>query len=200
MDDSNKADFSICIGALFSVFGQEATRGHLHGYWLGLCDLELDALKLAVAKAIREKDRLPTPAELRKLCGRSQSAEVLAELAWVDVLKAIPAGPYKHIDFEDGVCNAVIRSMGGWPNFVSRFTDSDSENWVRKEFIRAHQNLSHSGVSSEMARPLPGLANGAIVDGRVGDPAPLRIACEVPRPRIRIDSAQNVFARIENQS
>ncbi len=192
MDDSQKSDFSVCMGALFSVFGQEATRAHLQGYWMGLCDLDLETVRVAVAKAIREKDRLASPSELRKLCGRSQSSESLSEIAWLDVLRALPMGPYKHIDFSDKVCNAVIRGMGGWPNFLARFTDSESENWVKKEFVRSYQNLHAVGISEEMAKPLAGLSTVSISNGIVGDPVPIRIECQAAIGRIAIHKSDLV--------
>jgi hypothetical protein len=198
MEAGDRADFAKAITAMVVSFGKEGSPELITGYWMGLCDLDILTVQRAVARAIREFSGMPKPADLRKLSGASQSAESLAELAWVDVIKAIPYGPYKHVDFEDSICNAVIRSMGGWPNFISRFTDAEAENWVRKEFTRMHQNLQHSGVSGEMVRPLAGLSNCSVINGMPCEPVPIRIECEVPRPKARIGSSvQSPFARIE---
>ena len=51
MDNDDKAAFAVCIGAMMETFGVEATKPILHGYWLGLEDLTLDQVKLAVSRA-----------------------------------------------------------------------------------------------------------------------------------------------------
>lgn len=203
MEATEKQDFAVTIAALFSTFGQEATRDIMHGYWLGLCDLGLEVVQGAVAKAIRECDRLPRPAELRRLTGLSSKAEDLAIAAWNDVLKAVPAGPYKHLDFADKLVNATIRSLGGWPSFLSRFSSAENEKWARFEFCKTYQSFANSGVNGEAIRPLPGLSEVQVgPTGKLVAPVPIGIACDQVRaqpPRLTSSVFQVQTIRIERQ-
>jgi hypothetical protein len=183
MDESQKPEFAITLSAMFESFGQEATKPRLLGYWLGLQDLPLERVQHAVARGIRELRHLPMPAELRGLAGVLGAVDQ-ATLAWGDVLKAVPLGPYKHIDFEDGGCNACIRLLGGWPTFLERFSDAESEKWARIDFMKTYQSLVSSGVDGELTAPLAGLAQVAVVDRQLGPPVPVRIECARPRQAI----------------
>lgn len=187
MGESERYECAIAVGALCETFGQEATDALLNGYWMGLCDLSIELVQFAVARAIRECDKLPRPVELRRLAGEA-SDEQAATIAWDDVQRALPCGPYKHIDFGNRTINAVIRNLGGWPNFVGRFTDAEAEKWVRQEFIRAYRNLSQSGLSDEACAPLAGLAQvGNYGEGK-------------KKPRINFIQCYSKPARIESAS
>jgi Domain of unknown function (DUF6475) len=175
MDDNAKPQFIIAIGAMFETFGVQSTQPILYGYWLGLNDLSLEQVQLAVASAIRTCNHVPKPAELRELAGCNNS-ETMSLSAWDDVLNAVSYGPYRHVDFEDKAINAVVRSMGGWPNFVSRFTDAESEKWVRLEFIRCYKVLASRGLSDEAMAPLAGISQFEF-NSPERKPMPIRIAC-----------------------
>lgn len=179
MNETEKGSFATAIGALLETFGQEATKPILHGYWLGLQDLTLEQVQVAVAVGIRSSERLPRPVELRRLVGE-QTGEQRAIAAWGDVLRAIPRGPYKHIDFQDNLINAAIRNLGGWPTFVGRFTDEEAEKWARLEFIKAYQAFS-GGAGEEACAALPGLSQATAVGGEVCKPIPLLIECSPDR-------------------
>lgn len=174
MDETQKTEFAVTVSAMFEAFGQEATRPRLLGYWLGLQDLSLESIQRAVGRAVREFKRLPAPAEVRELAGVTGPSE-RAVVAWSDVLKAVPRGPYKHIDFEDRVCNAVIRTLGGWPTFFERFCDAESEKWARLDFLKTYQSLASVGVDSEAAKPLPGLCEVQVINGGIMPSVPVRI-------------------------
>jgi hypothetical protein len=193
MDDSDKPKFVITIGAMFETFGQEATKAILHGYWLGLNDLGLEQVQIAVAKAIRTCKHAPKPAELRELagCGK-ENAEDLAFRAWTEALDAVSLGPYRHIDFDDKCVNAVIRSMGGWPTFVARFTDGESEKWARLDFVKLYKCYADRPVSDEAIAPLPGLSQfeSSSIDRK---PVPVRIKCkDAPRLALANRVPENV--------
>lgn len=176
MVESDRADFSLTVGAMFETFGQEATKELIRGYWIGLSDLDLNAVQFAVARAIRECERLPKPVELRRLTGEA-TEEQAATIAWDDALRAIPRGSYKHIDFENKLINAVIRNLGGWPNFLARFSSAEDEKWIRQEFIRTYKNFSR-GISLEACEPLPGLAQVVHRGNGLEPPMPIRIECK----------------------
>jgi hypothetical protein len=179
-DPDDKGPFSIAMAALLETFGQQATKPTLYGYWLGLNDLPLESVQAAVATAIRSADRLPRPVELRRFAGE-QTGEQRAIAAWSDVMAAVPLGPYKHIDFGDKLVNASIRSLGGWPSFLQRFGDAESEKWVRLDFLKTYTALLAGGVTGEACEPLPGISVAEATGGVVGDPVPRRIACSPDR-------------------
>lgn len=182
MDDSQRGPFGVVISAMLETFGQEATKPRLLGYWLGLRDLELSLVEQAVAKAMQTATRLPAPAELRELIAGG-STQDRAVAAWGDVLKGIPHGPYRHIDFEDRLINAAIRLLGGWPTFVDRFADSESEKWARIDFLKTYASLASSGVDGEACRPLRGLSKIEASGGK-HEPIPRRIGCDEARKQL----------------
>jgi hypothetical protein len=181
MVPSDKTAFAIAVGAMVEAFGQEATSAVLHGYWLGLSDLTIDQVQLAVSQALRSSKFLPKPVELREFVTGSTDAESLAMNAWGEALKSVSLGPYRHVDFEDKTINAVVRSMGGWPMFVDRFRDTESEKWTRIEFIKGYKAYASRPVSEEATAALPGL--NQFEHGRHDSkPVPIRIACsDAPR-------------------
>lgn len=157
--ESDRGSFAVCIGAMLETFGIEATDPILHGYWMGLNDLNLHDVELSVAKAIRYRKSLPKPVELRELAGIITDPDAMAQLAFAKAMDAISSqGPYRTVTFEDSTINAVIRSMGGWPNFCGRFTDAESEKWGRIDFIKSYRNYASRPIGEEAGAPLVGLA------------------------------------------
>jgi hypothetical protein len=203
MVDSDKPAFAAAIGAMLETFGQQATKPILHGYWLGMQDLPLEAVQRAVAVAITQSERTPRPVDLRRLAGE-QTAEQRAIAAWGDVQRAVPRGAYKHIDFADRLVNATIRNLGGWPTFIARFSDEESEKWARHEFLKTYQSLSSSGVNGEACLPLPGLSERTAIGGVLQAPVPLRIECDTGRMKLPCKllerRAETPLQRIEFQS
>lgn len=190
--DSNTKAFRVCIAALFKSFGSEATEAAYDGYFLGLGDIPIESLRVAVARSIRECRFLPKPYEIRKLAGCATSPEDRAISAWSDVLNALNYGVYKTVDFQDKICNAVVRNLGGWPTFCSRFTDSEAEKWVRIEFLKAYQSFVATGVNGAMVAPLPGLSQAEVVNGQLVSPVPRIVACETERARLSVQSIRNI--------
>lgn len=180
MLESEKARFGVIIGAVFESFGQESTPPRLMGYWLGLKDLELAAVEKAAGRALREMTRLPAPAELRKLAGEMTSQD-RALAAWGDVLNAVPVGCYRHVDFQDKLCNAAIRMLGGWPTFLERFSGAETEKWARLDFLRVYQSIADSGVSGDVCGPLAGLLEVQVSNGKLTRPVPVLIATDEKR-------------------
>lgn len=183
----DKADFAVAVGAMFATFGQDSTQEIMQGYWLGLNDLDLIQVQQAVAIALKRCKFLPRPAELRDLIGMNTSEEDAAVAAWGDVLRAVRLGPYKHIDFQDKLCNAAIRNLGGWVSFLGKLTDAKAENFARMDFVKCYKSFAKSGVNGELIAPLQGLAQAQVVNGEVCDPVLHRIACDSNRavmPRI----------------
>jgi len=171
---------------MLETFGQEGTRARLLGYWLGLQDLGLAEVQQAVATLIATSSRLPVPAEVRQAC-QGGSTEDLAIAAWSEVLKAMPLGSYKSVDFEDRAINATIRVLGGWPAALESCGTTEDEKWYRLNFLKAYQSFRRQGCDGEAGACLPGLGQAEVRDGVLQEPVPRRIACDPSRanlPRI----------------
>ncbi len=187
------------IAALCLTFGREATEELYDAYWMGVSDLSIESLQLAVANAIRKCSQFPRPVELRQLAGE-QTNEQRAIAAWGDVLRAVGLGPYKHIDFQDKLINAAVRNLGGWPTFCGRFSDEESEKWARLEFIKAYQAFSAGGVDGEVCLPLPGMSELTAIGGVQCKPIPRLIECSPDRakePRRIASAKQEVRPALE---
>jgi len=184
MDKNDVPRFQICIRAMFASFRSECIDATLHGYWIGLSDLTIEQVESAVAHSIRVAKFLPRPAELREYLGVNASEEDTAIDAWSDVLRALRLGPYKHIDFQDKLCNAVIRNLGGWVTFLGRFSDAESEKWARLEFIKCYVSFAKVGVNGEMIAPLAGLSEREVHNGMLCLPIPRQIACDAKRAEL----------------
>lgn len=181
---SKQETVSKALRALFATFGAEASADLLRGYVIGLGDLEAEQVRSAVFRAIRECDRLPRPAELRKLAGEVNDPEALAIAAWGDVLKAVPLGAWKSVSFDDVTINATIRNLGGWPTVIERFAGAEDEKWLRIEFVRTYKAMAARGVDGDACRPLPGRSEKQVAGGRIVDPIPVLIGCEDSRAKI----------------
>jgi hypothetical protein len=184
MEPEDKPEFAVAIGAMCAAFGTDASKALILGYWMGLSDLSITDIQQAVARSMRESQHLPKPVELRRLAGE-KTPEAAAMAAWGDVQRAIPLGPYKHVDFSDKLINATIRNLGGWPTFIGRLTDEESEKWLRLEFMKCYAALASSGVNGEACEPLTGLSQASVAEGKITAPAVLRIECS-SRSTIRI--------------
>jgi hypothetical protein len=168
------------LRALFGAFAAEATDDVLRGYAIGVGDMEPESLRIAVVTAIRECEFLPKPVQLRKFAGQAVSAESLAIAAWGDVLRAVPLGPWKAVDFADKRINATLRLLGGWPAIIERFAGAEDEKWLRLEFVKVYQSLGGS-VGDEQSRPLMGLSEKQVINGELCDPKPIAIGCHQSR-------------------
>ena len=177
--------FTTLLEGLMQAHQVEPTEAMVDVYSLAMIDLEPEQMQAAVIRAIRELPRMPKPAELRELAGVNVAEDTRAVEAWADVQRAVPAGPYKWIDFADQRINATIRSLGGWPNFLESFNDAESEKWARHNFMKAYAAIGDR-LSPEACRPLIGLGEKTCVGGRLVDPV-VRIKCDSPERRTAIE-------------
>lgn len=179
MDKSDLTKLVQLVACLCESFGRTPSKVTYLAYEIGLSDLSIEAITKAVERALRESRFMPSAAELRELAGEA-TKEDRAVLAWTALLKHIHLGPYKHVDFDDPFTNATIRSLGGWPTFLSRFSGADAEKWLRKEFIDTYRAFHRSGITGEAAKPLPGLSGGSYGDGTNYEPPIVRITTGLP--------------------
>lgn len=176
MDREVRKAVTQAVGVLSEAFNRKASEATFGAYEIGLGDLSVDQIKLAMTRAIRECRFMPSPAELRELAGEL-AGEGKALHAWNEFLKHVPIGAYSHVDFTiDPIINATIRTLGGWPNVLSRLDSAENEKWLQKDFVRTYQSLNTARVTGEVCDPLPGLSTGSVkvIDGE-------RIMCQ---PRI----------------
>jgi hypothetical protein len=184
MHAKQRPEFVTIIAALAATFGKEASEPLLTGYWMGLSDLELSALKTAATRAMREKKFMPTVAELRELAG-DIGPEQRAVIAWDAVKSANREHSYAAtVDFDDRAINAAIRNMGGWEQFTERI-ESD-EVWARKDFERIYQVYNRRGVTASEGAALPGFHArvNAFNGHREGIPESVRIATTLSPTRL----------------
>jgi hypothetical protein len=177
--------FTTLLEGLMQAHQVEPTEAMVQVYSLAMIDFEPEQMQTAVLRAIRELPRMPRPAELRELAGVNVAEDTRAVEAWSDVQRAVAIGPYKWIDFGDQRINATIRSMGGWPNFLESFNDSESEKWARHNFLKAYTAVGDR-LSPESCRPLIGLGEKTCVAGKMVDPV-VRIECDSPERRTAIE-------------
>lgn len=152
----DREQFALVVSALAATFNRDATEALLEGYWIGLNDLALPAVKRAAAVAMRECRFMPTVVELRDLAGEL-SPQGRAVLAWGILEKTVLlVGGYKSVDFDDPCLNATVRNLGGWERICEMPAD-EFDKWLRKDFERTYQTLLRTGVSREAAAPLTGI-------------------------------------------
>jgi hypothetical protein len=177
---------------LFEYFDKEATEGILLAYVAGLSDLSCEQIVHAVEQSIKTLDSMPKVATLRRLAGLGSPSSRAIE-AWGDVLKALPLGSWRSVCFDDRIINAVIRNMGGWPSFVSKFRDEATENWARLNFIKCYESFASHGVNGEAMKPLAGEATGYPLNGRIVEPPIHRVSCNPVRLAISRDLQMNAL-------
>lgn len=181
MTDSEREQFASVILALAATFRVESSEALLEGYWMALEDLEIGAVRAAVRSAIRSCERMPTGSELRRLTGEMTS-DMRAVHAWGAVQRAIASkGAYVSVDFDDPVVNATVRNLGGWQKLCA--TSTDEAKWVRKDFERIYDALCSTGVTTEQAKYLTGIAERQNAAAGYEVQPPVRVMVGLPAHR-----------------
>lgn len=166
----NQRDIAKALAPLSVAFDRELSEMMLEVYLVALVDLTSEQLGTAVSRAIRECDRFPVPAILRKLAGTQdgKSTKDRAMDAWLQVSRA--ASVYHSVDVHDPVLAATIEAMGGW---VQMCSDDRETHWIEKDFVRWYEHFATQRLPKGVTQ-FAGLheANNA---GRIGGPEPRRI-------------------------
>lgn len=159
------------VGVLGESFGRKITKVTIDAYVIGLEGMSVAMVQQATARALRSCKFFPSAFELRQLAGESSVSE-RALVAWTVVFGAMGStGGYLSVDFDDPVINATIRSMGGWPKLND--TQQAEMPFRQKDFERIYASLANVGITSDMARPLPGLIE--VDNGSKGLPSPNQV-------------------------
>jgi hypothetical protein len=154
---------------LAETFGAKLTEATLAGYTIGLDGLSDAQISKGVTLALQTCKFMPRPSELRALAGEPTGHDQ-AETAWASVLRATRHGSYRAINFEDGLINATVRQMGGWPALLAR-SGEEFDKWAKAEFCRVYEALLRTGASDDSCRYLPGICEtkpGEVTCSRTG--------------------------------
>lgn len=182
MRDEEKLAFGELITGLCFVNDREASKEMIMMMWMVVSEFPFADVERAIKELVLRPGYMPKPADLREAVEGKVEGRAIA--AWADVQKAMPLGAYKHIDFEDPLINAVIRSLGGWPSMFDQCATAESEKWFRHNFIKDYMAMDHRNMNAEACRPLAGISQAEVVNGKKGDPVPRRIGCDDARKRI----------------
>ena len=166
------------VTGLGEAYRQAVSEATVNAYDLALGDLPIEAVAKAALAAMRTCKFMPNVSELRELATGIRHAD-RGVLAWDAVLSST-LNPYHHVDFDDGITNAVIRSLGGWVIFIERLGSSDGVKWARKEFIDTYDRLLSAGVSGAICGPLAGISQASVRDGKIVPPEVHRITTGLP--------------------
>jgi hypothetical protein len=154
--ESERQRITACVAALCEAFNRKPTPATFVAYDLGLEGIPVEAVESACCAAFRNPGAyMPTPGELRELCGETKSAD-RAILAFAALERAVSeVGYYKSPDFDDPLINATVRMLGGWER-VCEMGAEEFDKWYRKEFEKTYTALMRTGVDGEATAPLVG--------------------------------------------
>lgn len=152
MKKTDRKRFAEILGSTAELFNRTITPAAIELWWNVLSDLELSAIEQGISRHLRDPDRgkfMPTPADVRHFCG---SRHASAAIAWGEVLDTMEShGAYASVLFADGVINAVVRDLGGWPAVCHRQATDDEPVWLQKDFERRYAEYQASGRASHQS-------------------------------------------------
>ena len=157
MLESDREGFAATLLTIGKSYGKALEADTLKLYWETLHDLSLGMVQSAIQRHMRDPERgrwMPLPSDILHQSGIRKPT---ALSAWAQVLDVMEArGAYRSVLFADGVTNAVIRDLGGWPGVCYRQANDEQEIWLQKEFERRYDDYLASG--RVMTQTLVGLA------------------------------------------
>jgi hypothetical protein len=151
--------FSQLIGTTGDLYGKHQSPFAIGLWWGVLKDFELDAIRDAISRHIRNPDTgqfMPKPADVvRMMQGSTLDA---ASVAWSKVDKALRSiGTYSDVVFDDALIHRVIEDMGGWV-FLGTKTEKEWP-FFGNEFITRYRGYASRGEVPEYRPTLTGIAN-----------------------------------------
>jgi len=148
MKESDHTECVLQITTIWACFpsAKPLDDALLEGYWFGLKDLDLAAIKQATVRAIRTCKFFPTVGELRILAGE-ETPQQRAALAWkVFMRERCRLKTRKLFEFDDPVLTATIKNLG---ESRAAYSTGDEEVWLRKDFERLYAMLCDSAPRRE---------------------------------------------------
>lgn len=143
--------FKELMSVLSEQYQRKVTSLYAQVYWQALKQYSDDEVMGALIAYISDPDVCqywPQPGALiAKIVGTTKQIEMSIEskamAAWDEAYKAMMRkGQYATVALSDPLAMKVIEYMGGWPAFC--MMRRDEEQWRRKEFISAYNNLAGS--------------------------------------------------------
>lgn len=166
----DEAKFNEGMAILCEMFGREANKFLLKGYFMVLKDLSNEQFEHAITHVMgsHKFSKMPLPAEIKEqVLGKSED---MALLALDKLQKAMSKkGKYASVCFDDPLIHACVSSLGGWIKLCSM--ELEEWKWVKKDFERLYKAFaSNPEAKIQIPDHLPGIietqnsANGYQVD------------------------------------
>ncbi len=165
-------------------------------YFNTLMNLTIDELNHAVIVLSRTKKikTFPLPAEIIEAA--VGNAEDEAESAFEALLEAIRAiGPYRSVEFQDGIIGRVVKEMGGWETVCDWY--EDDLKWNRKNFCDLYRSFVRRGVSREPVKCI-GISENYNIDNKARFQKPLA-AYGVSNEPIRIGGTEKQLKLVSGE-
>jgi hypothetical protein len=174
--------FSEIMSSLNEIYGDQqkgVSDLKMKLYFESLRDLTIDQLNHAVVILSRTKKikTFPLPAEIIEAA--VGNAEDEAEAAFEVLLGVIQnIGPYRSVEFQDGIIGRVVEQLGGW-EAVNDWAEVDRK-WNRKNFCELYRSFVRRGVSSTPVKCVgihenTNVNNKAIMNKEYDMPKPVQI-------------------------
>lgn len=141
---------------LSEVFSKELSDAAVMAYEHVMQTLTDQEFRKAVNVALEDCRFMPTPAELRELAGKGKTIKPEAAIgAMFDAIvrKVKSWGRYRAFSFDDPVCCAAIRRLGG----ISRIADCSDEGLrpLRRQFVDTYVDARDHGYAPSEADIIP---------------------------------------------
>ena len=150
MNAQEKKQVTDIIDGTAQLLNREMSPLAIAIYVKAIEDLPFEQVSAAFSDLVRQSKFFPPPAELREMVlGPPEKLENLALIESSKVVEAVKRyGGNKSVVFDDPVTMAVIQQVfGGWERMSGEMT-LDQEKWWRKEFVKAYQAYSRSGIKA----------------------------------------------------
>lgn len=185
MTDSDIEAFTAVIAATAEMYGGKKLSDVVVAlYFKALNNLSLEQVKAGISRHMQDTEAgqyMPKPADILRF---HKSKKPSALIAWSEVIEAMEQkGAYISVLFQDGITNAIIRDMGGWPGICREYMTVDEPVWIQKEFERRYAEYQDSGrMSIEALTGLHDLSNinNGLLDA-VKEPAFITSGQEIPK-------------------
>jgi hypothetical protein len=143
----DKVEFCSVLLALGEMYDKKVTEVVTGLYYETLKEYDIDQVKTAVSKVIKNHvyNTLPKPAEILQYL--EGSADDRAMIAWLKAKKAVQICGYTHDPvFDDNIIShCIIHICGSWVNFCSISTEELP--YYEKRFLDAYRVFERKGVA-----------------------------------------------------
>lgn len=150
MTDNDRERFATLILGVGEYYQEPVSALAIEIYWSALKSRSIEEIELALRKHVGDPAHghfMPKASNILMQCGMNGANSLTA---WGEVLDAMEDhGAYSTVLFEDGVINAVIADMGGWPNVCHRQVTDENEIWLQKDFCAKYESYQKTGRTSE---------------------------------------------------